>query len=63
MTPQKWRFFWILLVVFVVTASLMIYDQGGFRSMNPGGLGILLLAFAAVAAVIYFFVKETPDDT
>ncbi len=42
-------------------ASLVIYEQGGFEGMGYAGLGILLLAFAAVALAIYFFVRDEPE--
>ncbi len=62
MSPEKWRYFRIAFVASVLVASLMIYDQGGFRSMGLVGLGILLLAFAAVALLLYYFVKDKPED-
>lgn len=62
MTPEKWRYFRIIFVVFVIFAGVMIYEQGGFDSMGPGGLVILLLALAAVGLAIYFFVKDEPND-
>lgn len=61
MTPQKWRFFRILLAVFLLTASLAIFVQGGFRSMGLVGLGLLLLAFAAVGVIVYLFVRGEPQ--
>jgi hypothetical protein len=51
-----------MLIAFVLVASIMIYDQGGFTSMGLVGLGILLTAFAAVAVAIYFFVRDEPQD-
>lgn len=62
MTPEKWRYFGIAFVAFVLVASLMIYDQGGFTSIGLAGISILLLALAAVALLLYYFVKKAPDD-
>ena len=62
MSSDKWRYFSIALVVFAMVASLSIYLQGGFDSLGLGGLGILLLAFAAVGCFLYYFVKDSPED-
>ncbi len=62
MNREKWRNFRIALVVFALVASLSIYDQGGFDSLGLVGLGILLLAFAAVGFLLYNFVKDNPED-
>jgi len=62
MSPEKWRSFRIAFVVSVLVASLVIYDQGGFGSMGLVGLGILLLAFAAIGLLLYYFVKDRPED-
>lgn len=62
MSPEKWRYFRHAFVAFVLVASLMIYDQGGFSSMGLVGLGILLVALAAVGVAIYFFVRDEPED-
>ena len=62
MSPRKWRYFRHAFVGFVLVASLMIYDQGGFTSMGLVGLGILLLALAAAGVAIYFFVRDEPED-
>ncbi len=62
MSPWKWRYFRHVFVAFVLIACLMIYDQGGFASMGPGGLAILLLALAAVGLAVYFFMRDEPDD-
>ena len=60
MSPEKWRGFGVAFIVFVVVASLMIFEQGGFDGIGFVGLGILLLAAAAVGASLYFFVKDEP---
>jgi len=62
MSPEKWRSFRIAFVVSVLVASLVIYDQGGFGSMGLVGLGILLLAFTAIGLLLYYFVKDRPED-
>ena len=62
MSSEKWRYFSIALVVFALVASLSIYVQGGFDSLGLVGLGILLLAFAAVGCFLYYFVKDSPED-
>ena len=62
MNAKKWRYFRIAFVVFTLAASLMIYLQGGFDSMGPGGLAILLVAFAAVGLLIYRFVRNNSAD-
>ncbi len=62
MSREKWRYFSIALVVFAMVASLSISVQGGFASLGFGGLGILLLAFAAVGCFLYYFVKDSPED-
>ena len=62
MNREKWRKFGIALVVFALVASLSIYVQGGFDSLGLVGLGILLLAFAAVGFLLYYFVKDNPED-
>ncbi len=64
MNSTKWRYFRIAFVVFALAASLMIYEQGGFKSMGLGGLVILLLAFAAVGLALYRFVTNShkPQD-
>ena len=62
MNREKWRNFGIALVVFALVASLVIYVQGGFDSLGLVGLGILLLAFAAVGFFLYYFVKDNPED-
>jgi hypothetical protein len=62
MSRGKWRNFSIALVVFAMVASLSIYVQGGFDSLGLVGLGILLLAFAAVGCFLYYFVKDNPED-
>jgi hypothetical protein len=62
MSPEKWRNFGIALVVFALVASLSIYVQGGFASLGLVGLSILLLAFAAVGFLLYYFVKDNPED-
>jgi len=62
MSPEKWRSLRIAFVVSVLVASLAIYDQGGFGSMGLVGLGILLLAFAAIGLLLYYFVKDRPED-
>ena len=62
MSSEKWRNFCIAFVVFALVASLSIDVQGGFASMGLVGLGILLLAFAAVACFLYYFVKDSPED-
>ncbi len=62
MSRGKWRNFSIALVVFAMVASLSIYVQGGFASLGLVGLGILLLAFAAVGFFLYYFVKDSPED-
>ncbi len=62
MSLEKWRSFRIAFVVSVLVASLVIYDQGGFGSMGLVGLGILLLAFAAIGLLLYYFVKDRPED-
>lgn len=62
MTPEKWRYFGIAFVVFVLVASLMIYDQGGFASIGLVGIAILLLAAAVIGLLLYFYVKKAPDD-
>ena len=43
-------------------APLVVYDQGGFGSLGPVGLGIFLLAVAAVGFLLYYFVKDGPED-
>ena len=63
MSSEKWRNFSIALVVFVMVAPLSIYVQGGFASLGLVGLGILLLAFAAVGCFLYYFVKDSPEDS
>ncbi len=62
MSRGKWRNFSIAFVVFALVASLVIDVQGGFDSLGLVGLGILLLAFAAVGCVLYYFVKDNPED-
>ncbi len=62
MSRGKWRNFNIALVVFALVASLSIYVQGGFASLGLVGLGILLLAFAAIGFFLYQFVKDSPED-
>ena len=62
MSRGKWRNFSIALVVFALVASLSIYAQDGFASLGLVGLGILLLAFAAVGFLLYYFVKGNPED-
>ena len=62
MNSEKWRNFRIAFVVFALVASLSIYVQGGFDSLGLVGLGILLLAFAAVGLLLYYFVKDGPED-
>ena len=62
MSPEKWRYFRIAFVVCVLVASLVIYDQGGYQSMGLVGLGILILAFAAVGLLLFFYVKDKPED-
>lgn len=62
MNAEKWRYFGITFVVFVLTFSLIIFEQGGFDSMGPGGLVILLVAFAAVGLLIYRFVRGNSAD-
>ena len=62
MSPEKWHYFRTAFVVSVLVATLVIYDQGGFRSMGFVGLGILILAFAAVGLFLYFYVKDNPED-
>ena len=62
MNSKKWRYFGITFVVFVLTFSLMIFEQGGFDSMGPGGLAILLVSFAAVGMLIYRFVRDNSED-
>ncbi len=63
MSSEKWRYFRIAFVVFALVASLSIYVQGGFDSLGLVGLGILLLAFAAVGCFLYYFVKDNPEDS
>jgi len=63
MSSEKWRNFSIALVVFVMVAPLSIYVQGGFASLGLVGLGILLLAFTAVGCFLYYFVKDSPEDS
>ena len=62
MSRGKWRNFSIALIVFAMVAFLSIYVQGGFASLELAGLGILLLAFAAVSFFLYYFVKDNPED-
>lgn len=62
MNAEKWRYFGIAFVVFALVASLMIYLQGSFDSMQPSGLAILLVAFAAVGLLIYRFVRDNSED-
>ncbi len=62
MSPRKWRYLRLAFVVFACIAALQIYEQGGFDSMSIAGLGILILAFAAVGAALYFFIKDEPED-
>ncbi len=62
MNAEKRRYFGIAFVVFALVASLMIYLQGGFDSMQPSGLAILLVAFAAVGLLIYRFVRDNSED-
>ncbi len=62
MSSEKWRDFRIAFVVFALVASLSIYVQSGFDSLGLVGLGILLLAFAAVGCFLYYFVKDSPED-
>ena len=62
MNRENWRNYGIALVVFALVASLSIYVQGGFDSLGLVGLGILLLAFAAVGCFLYYFVKDNPED-
>ncbi len=62
MSSEKWRYFRIAFVVFALVAPLVIYAQGGFGSLGLVGLGILLLAFAAVGFLLYYFVKDDPED-
>jgi len=62
MNAEKWRYFGIAFVVFALVASLMIYLQGDFDSMQPSGLAILLVAFAAVGFLIYRFVRDNSKD-
>ncbi len=62
MSPEKWRYFRIAFVASVLVASVMIYEQGGFQSMGLVGLGILILAFAAVGLLLYFYVNENTED-
>ena len=62
MSSEQWHYFRIAFVVFALVASLVIYDQGGFASLGLVGLGILLLAFAAVGFPLYYFVKDNPED-
>ena len=62
MNSRKWRYFGITFVVFVLTFSLMIFEQGGFDSMGPGGVAILMVAFAAVGLLIYRFVRGNSED-
>ena len=63
MSSEKWRYFRIAFVVFALVASLVIYDKGDFASLGLVGLGILLLAFAAVGCFLYYFVKDSPEDS
>ena len=63
MTPEKWRKFAISFVVFVIVASVLIYDQGGFASIGRAGAAILLIALVAVAVALYVFVRQKPDDS
>ncbi len=62
MSCGKWRNFRIAFVVFALVASLVIYEKGGFDSLGLVGLGILILAFAAVGCFLYYFVKDSPED-
>ena len=62
MSSEKWRYFRFAFVGFTLVAPLVVYDQGGFGSLGPVGLGIFLLAVAAVGFLLYFFVKDGPED-
>ena len=62
MGPEKWRYFRYTLVAFAFVAGVMIYEQGGFTSIGPVGVGIFLLALTASAFAIYLFVRDVPDD-
>jgi len=62
MSPEKWRYFRIGLVVFALVASLVIYEQGGFAAMGLVGVGILILAFALVGLLLYYYVKDRSED-
>jgi hypothetical protein len=62
MNFEKWRHFRFAFLIFAFVAALVIYDQGGFQSMGLVGLGILILAFAAVGLLLYYYVKDKPED-
>ena len=63
MSPRKWRGFGIAFIVFVVVASLMIYKTGGFLEIGIVGVGILLLCAAVIGVLLYFFVRDEPEDS
>lgn len=41
----------------------MIYKTGGFLEIGIVGVGILLLCAAVIGVLLYFFVRDEPEDS
>lgn len=55
-------FYWTGYVLFCITSTLYLYEQGAFENISFGGSVIILISYLAVAAVSYKYVKDNPDD-
>ena len=62
MTKGKWQMFWGAVVVFLVMATVSLYEKGVFAEADLVVLGIVALLFCFVGVAIYFYVKGRSDD-
>ena len=61
MTPNKSKGFRIALITFSATFFLLLFNQGVLENLTLGGLAILLVAFSAIAYLLYRYIAGAPD--
>ena len=62
MTPNKQKGFRISLIVFAVTAGVIMYEQGAFESMDLPAVAILLIGLGLVAFFLYRYISDNDTD-
>ncbi|BFM09406.1 hypothetical protein [Halioxenophilus aromaticivorans] len=62
MSDHQKKAFWAILTGFFIAATVMLYKQQVFNSLQLGGILILGACYLVCGVFIYRFVKTNPGE-